>query len=206
MKVLLVNGSPHEKGCTYTALCECGKGIEAEGGKFEILQIGCGPVHGCLACGGCYKTGKCIFDDDVCNELIDKIIEADGIIIGSPVYFASINGALAALLDRAFYASGRKFTHKPAAGIVSLRRGGASTAFDKLNKYFTIMQMPVVSSTYWNAVHGMSPEEVLKDDEGLQIMRVLGRNMVHMIKALDKAQVPFPASEKKIDTSFADGK
>ena len=206
MKVLLVNGSPNEKGCTYTALTACGEGITAEGGEFEIFHIGKGPVHGCLGCGGCRKMGKCVFDDDICTELADQMAEADGIIIGSPVYYAGINGALSAVLDRVFFSSSAKLSRKPAAGIVSCRRGGASAAFDRLNKYFTINQMPVVASTYWNSVHGMCPEDVLKDKEGLQVMRTLGRNMVHLIKSLEEANIDYPVPEKKIATNFSDGK
>ena len=206
MKILLINGSPHAKGCTYTALMECGKGIEAEGGEFEIVNIGTGAVHGCSGCGGCRETAKCVFDDDVCNGIIDKLKNADGLIVGTPVYYAGANGALTAVLDRVFFAAGRYLVHKPAAGVVSCRRGGASAAFDRLNKYFTINQMPIVSSTYWNSVHGSCPEDVLKDKEGLQVMRTLGRSMVHMIKSLDAAQIPYPAPERKEITSFADGK
>ncbi len=207
MKILLVNGSPNEKGCTYTALSECAKGIEAEGGTYEFFNIGKVPVHGCIGCGACFNAGKCAFDDDICNKLAEKMIEADGVIIGSPVYFASANGALCAVLDRIFFSTGNALCKKPAACVVSCRRGGASAAFDRLNKYFTIKEMPVVSSQYWNSVHGSTPEDVLKDKEGMQVMRTLGRNMVHMIKSLKTANVPYPEPESvKEFTNFSHGK
>ena len=208
MKIALLNGSPRKNGCTYTALSECAKAIEELGVETEIIQIGTEPVRGCIACGGCGRTkdGKCVFNDDVCNEISDKLKAADGVIIGSPVYYASANGALCALLDRIFYSSHGAFTGKPGAAVVSCRRGGASAAFDRINKYFTISQMPVVSSAYWNSVHGNSPEDVMKDLEGLQVMRILGRNMVHMIKSIQEAGVAPPEQERKIFTNFADGK
>ncbi len=187
MKVLLINGSPHENGCTYTALSEIAKVLEKEQIDWEMFQIGTKPIRGCIACGGCRgrNPAGCVFTDDICNELVAKMTEADGIIVGSPVYYAGPNGALCALLDRAFYSASGNFKHKPAAAIVSCRRGGASAAFDRLNKYFTINRMPVVSSQYWNAVHGLCAEDVLKDAEGLQIMRTLGHNMAWMLCSLD---------------------
>lgn len=207
MKVLLVNGSPNEKGCTYTALMECAKGIAAEGGEYEVFHIGKNPIRGCIGCGGCFKAGKCVFDDDICNELAAKMIEADGIIVGSPVYFASANGTLCALLDRIFFSTGPSLSKKPAACVVSCRRGGASAAFDRLNKYFTIKEMPVVASQYWNSVHGSTPEDVLKDKEGLQVMRTLGRNMMYMLNSFEKANIPQPAPEEKKEmTNFSHGK
>ncbi len=192
MKVLLINGSPHEKGCTYTALCEIAKVLAEENIETDIFQIGTKPIRGCIACGGCRQSNPsaCVFTDDVCNALIAKMREADGIIVGSPVYYAGPNGALCALLDRAFYSASGDWRHKPAAAIVSCRRGGASAAFDRLNKYFTINRMPVVSSQYWNAVHGACAADVLKDAEGLQIMRTLGRNMAWMLKALEGQDKP----------------
>ena len=207
MKILLVNGSPNVNGCTYTALTECGKGIIAEGGEYEIFHIGKDPIRGCIGCGGCFKAGQCVFNDDLCNELAEKMIEADGIIIGSPVYFASANGTLCALLDRIFYSTGPRLSKKPAACVVSCRRGGASAAFDRLNKYFTIKEMPVVASQYWNSVHGSTPEDILKDKEGLQVMRTLGRNMMHMLKCYEKADIPMPVPEdRKEFTNFSHGK
>lgn len=206
MKILLINGSPNKNGCTFTALSECAKAIEEQGADYEIMHIGNGPIHGCQACMACKKTGKCIFDDDICNSLSKKMAEADGIIIGSPVYYASINGSLSAILDRVFFSSGDKLTHKPAAAIVSCRRGGASAAFDRLNKYFTINEMPVVSSCYWNSVHGFTPDDVMKDKEGIAVVRTLGKNMVHMIDSFNKSAIQLPEHEKRVATNFADGK
>jgi multimeric flavodoxin WrbA len=205
MKVLLINGSPNEKGCTYTALSEIAASLEKNGVDSEIFNIGTGAVHGCIGCGACRKAKKCVFDDDVCNKMAAKMAEADGIVIGTPVYYAGANGALCALLDRAFFSSGGRLAHKPAAGIVSCRRGGASAAFDRLNKYFTISQMPIVSSSYWNSVHGNTPEEVKKDLEGLQVMRIIGENMAYMLKCRE-CGVEVPKGEKKVSTSFATGK
>lgn len=206
MKVLLINGSPHKEGCTYTALREVADALERNGIETEIFHIGTEPVHGCIACLTCFKEGKCVFDDDICNELAAKCAEADGIVVGSPVYFAGPNGALTALLDRIFYSSGRKLWNKPAAAVVSCRRGGASAAFDRLNKYFTINRMPVVSSQYWNSVHGRTPEDVKKDKEGLQTMRMLGENMAWLLKSIRDGNAPQPPVEKPQFTSFADGK
>ena len=205
MKILLINGSPNEKGCTYTALREAEAALIGQGAETELLQIGRGPVRGCIACGGCREKGKCVFDDDMANEIADKIAESDGVIIGTPVYFAGANGTLCALLDRVFYFSGRRFAGKPGAAVVSCRRGGASSAFDRINKYFTISQMPIVSSVYWNSVHGFTPEDVKKDREGLQVMRYLAYNMAWLIRGLKDAP-PAAAEDKKEFTSFADGK
>lgn len=202
MKVLLVNGSPHEKGCTYTALSEAAKVLEAEGIETEIFHIGKGPVHGCIACGGCAKLGKCIFDDDPANEMLRLMREADGVIIGSPVYYAGPNGALCALLDRVFYAAGGALAFKPAAAVVSARRGGTTAAFDRLNKYFTMNRMPVVSSQYWNGVHGFTPDDVKKDAEGLQTMRTLGYNMAWMLKSIAEGGQPNPVIEPWQPTHF----
>jgi len=205
MKVLLINGSPDSKGCTYTALSEVAGQLEAQGIETQFFNIGKKVIRGCTACSSCEETGYCVFSDDGVNECIDLVSNADGVIIGSPVYYASPNGALVALLDRMFFAGGAKFAYKPAASIVSCRRGGAATAFDVLNKYFTISSMPIVSSQYWNAVHGNSPEEVKQDLEGLQVMRVLGRNMAWLLKCLDKAKetVPYPEKEdERLWTNF----
>ena len=206
MKVLLINGSPNKEGCTYTALREVASALEGSGIETDILHIGTAPVRGCVACGSCWKMGKCVFDDDICNALAEKMAEADGIVIGSPVYYSGPNGALCAILDRVFYSSSKRFMHKPAACVVSCRRGGASAAFDRLNKYFTISQMPVVSSQYWNAVHGFEPEDVLRDLEGLQIMRTLGRNMAWMIKNNQAGSPPPEQERERMFTSFPDGK
>lgn len=204
MKVILLNGSPHKDGCTYTALSEAAHRLEERGIETEILQLGTKPVRGCIACQACSKTGHCVFDDDVVNQWIDKIKEADGVIAGSPVYYAGPNGAFCAVLDRVFYAAGSAFRFKPAAAVLSARRGGASASFDWLNKYFTIAEMPVVASQYWNAVHGMTPEEVKQDKEGLQIMRTLAENMAWMLKAMEqrKRQEPVPEREAWTPTNF----
>lgn len=206
MKVLLINGSPHEHGCTYTALREVANILESEGIQTKIFHIGKGAVHGCIACGNCRKTGTCIFEDDVLADLAKECSSADGFIIGSPVYFAGPNGTLCALLDRLFFAYGSFMKGKPAAAVVSCRRGGASAAFERLNKYFTLKQMPVVSSQYWNSVHGSSPADVLKDKEGLQTMRTLGRNMAWLLNSIAAGNIPRPESEPIAVTSFADGK
>lgn len=200
MKVLLINGSPHKSGCTYTALDEIAKELNKQGVEAEIFHIGNKAVRGCIACNQCGEKHKCVFDDDVCNSMLEKMKEADGIIVGSPVYYAGPNGALCALLDRAFYSGSRFLVHKPAACILSCRRGGASASFDRLNKYFTITQMPVVPSQYWNAVHGTKPEDVKQDLEGLQIMRTLAKNMAWMLKNLDKNN--FPEQESRVSTNF----
>ncbi len=204
MKVILLNGSPHKDGCTYTALSEAAHRLEERGIETEILQLGTKPVRGCIACQACSKAGHCVFDDDVVNQWIDKIKEADGVIAGSPVYYAGPNGAFCAVLDRVFYAAGSAFRFKPAAAVLSARRGGASASFDRLNKYFTIAEMPVVASQYWNAVHGMTPEEVKQDKEGLQIMRTLAENMAWMLKAMEqrKRQEPVPEREAWTPTNF----
>jgi len=201
-KVLLVNGSPHKEGCVYTALSEVAETLGKNGIETQIYHIGVKPVRGCIACGKCRELKKCVFEDDNCNELLELMQKSDGIVIGSPVYYAGPNGALCALLDRAFFADNGKLSNKPAAAVVSCRRGGASATFDRLNKYFTISQMPVVSSQYWNSVHGYTPEDVKKDLEGLQTMRTLGKNMAWMLKGLDKANSEIPEKEAWIATNF----
>ena len=201
MKLLLINGSPHANGCTYTALSEVAKTLEAEGIETQIFQIGKGPVRGCIACGACGKLGKCAFDDDPANEMLQLMREADGIVVGSPVYYAGPNGALCALLDRAFYA-GSGFAFKPAAAVVSARRSGTTATFDRLNKYFTMNRMPIVSSQYWNGVHGFTPDDVRKDEEGLQTMRTLGRNMAWMLKSIAAGNQPAPEIEPWKPTNF----
>lgn len=208
MKVLLVNGSPHEKGCTYTALEEVAKTLNAEGIETEIFQIGTKPIPGCIACKTCGKTGRCTFTDKV-NEFLDIAGDADGFVFGSPVHYAAAGGAITSFLDRVFYAdlcSGKQtFYLKPAAAVVSARRAGTTATFDQLNKYFTISEMPVISSRYWNMVHGHTPEDVKKDLEGMQTMRILGRNMAWFLKCKEagaKAGVPFPEREETIITNF----
>lgn len=202
MKVLLINGSPHERGCTYTALKEIADTLEKEGIGAEIYQLGKKPVSGCIACGNCGRTGKCVYDD--VNLLNARMAEFDGIIVGAPVYYGGPCGQLTAFLDRLFY-SGGNFAGKVGAAVVSCRRGGASAAFDRLNKYFTISRMPIVSSQYWNQVHGNTPEEVLKDEEGLQTMRTLARETAWMLKCIAagrEAGVQRPEEERRIRTNF----
>ncbi|NCB51384.1 MAG: flavodoxin family protein [Clostridia bacterium] len=203
MKVLMINGSPNEKGCTFTALSEIAEVLRENGVDSEIIHIGREPVRGCTACGGCAGKGRCVFDDGV-NKALDKLTDCDGLIIGSPVHYASPAGSLIAFLDRMFY-SGRGFAHKPAAAVVSARRGGTTAALDVLNKYFTISQMPIVSSTYWNMVHGSRPEEVSQDAEGMQTMRNLGRNMAWLLRCIEAGRengtLP-PKAERGNRTNF----
>lgn len=204
MNVLLINGSPHKNGCTHTALSEVAGELEKQGIGTTMLHIGTKPVAGCIACGKCASTGLCIFKDDPVNEAIGLARQADGMIFGSPVYYAGPNGALCAFLDRMFFMKSAFYAYKPGAAVVSCRRGGAGTAFDRLNKYFTISNMPVVSSQYWNAVHGNTPEEVRRDLEGLQIMRTLGRNMAWLLKCIEASRgtVPYPEQEPRQATNF----
>ena len=206
MKVVLVNGSPNREGCTFTALSEVASQLEKHGVETEIFHIGTKPVHGCLGCNKCFKLGKCVLDDDICNELGAKFLAADGVVIGSPVYFSGPNGALCAILDRIFYSNMGKFKHKPGACVVNCRRGGASAAFDRLNKYITIAQMPMVTSQYWNSVHGFKPAHVRKDLEGLQIMRVLGNNMAWLLKLIESGNPPPEQEPERMMTSFHEGK
>ncbi|WFR57470.1 flavodoxin family protein [Anaerocolumna sp. AGMB13025] len=205
MKVLLINGSAKVHGCTYTALEEIVKELNKENIDTEILHIGKNPIRGCMACGGCYNgSGKCIFNDDIVNVALEKAKEADGFIFGSPVHYAGASGHITSFLDRFFYA-GDGYQYKPGAVIVSCRRGGSTTAFDQLNKYLTISSMPVVSSQYWNMVHGNTPEEVKQDLEGLQTMRTLGRNMAWLLKSIQagkEAGIPLPEKEERIATNF----
>ena len=199
MKVLLLNGSPHERGCTYTALLECAKELHAEGIETHLVWVGNGAVAGCNACGACRKTGKCCVDDGV-NEIASMVDELDGVIVGSPVYYAGPSGQICSFMDRLFYSAARKFAGKAAAAVVSCRRGGASAAFDRLNKYFTISRMFVVGSQYWNSVHGNKPEETLQDLEGLQVMRTLGANMAWFLKMREGKERP--GFEPGIATNF----
>ena len=204
MKVLLINGSPHKKGCTYTALKEVADTLEANGIKTEMMYLGVKPIAGCIACGNCQKNGKCFVDDSV-NEFIAKLPEIDGIVLGSPVYYAGASGQITSFLDRAFFAGSGKFEGKLGAAVVSCRRGGASATFDQLNKYFTMNSMPVVSSQYWNQVHGFTPDDVRQDLEGMQTMRTLANNMAWLLKciALGKKQgIEMPDTEEKILTNF----
>jgi len=204
MKVLMINGSPHKEGCTYTALREIEKELIALGFETEIVHIGTKPIRGCIGCDKC-SGGRCIFNDDILNQMLDLAESADAYIFGSPVHYAAASGALTSLLDRFFYAGGSIHDCKPGAAIVSCRRGGATAAFDQLNKYFTIRNMPVVSSQYWNMVHGNTPEEVLQDLEGMQIMRTLGRNMAWLLRCIEagkEAGVAAPTREPPIATNF----
>lgn len=186
MKVLLINGSPNEAGCTFTALKEIADTLAELQIDSEILQLGKQPIRDCIGCGACgNRKGTCVFEDDLVNELIGKAAEADGFVFGSPVYYAHASGRILSALDRAFYAGGSAFAHKPGAAVVSARRAGTTSALDDLNKYFMINQMPVVSSTYWNMVHGNQPEEVAQDFEGLQTMRNIASNMAWLLKCIE---------------------
>lgn len=205
MNVLLVNGSPHKKGCTHTALSEVEKELKRQDIETEIFFIGTKPIRGCTACAKCLETGKCAFGDDAVNIALDKAGKSDGFIFGSPVHYAGASGFITSFLDRCFFAGGDVFAYKPGAAVVACRRGGATAAFDQLNKYFTISNMPVVSSQYWNMVHGNTPEEVLRDLEGLQTMRTLGRNMAWLLKSIQAgkaAGVAPPETEERIWTNF----
>jgi multimeric flavodoxin WrbA len=207
MKVLMLNGSAHPHGCTATAFDEMARVFAQEGVETEILQVGNRDIRGCIGCGSCAKTGRCVFQDDV-NEIAPKFEEADALVVGSPVYYGSPNGTLLALLDRLFYSTRFPKHMKVGASVVSCRRGGNTASFDVLNKYFTISGMPVASSTYWNQVHGFTAEDVQKDTEGLQTMRNLARNMSFMIKAIADAREKYglPEMERGAFTSFQDGK
>ena len=198
-KILLINGSPHEQGCTYTALMEVRKGLEEWGIESELCWIGNKPVAGCIACGKCSEDGRCIFDDQV-NDLLARASEFDGMVVGSPVYYAGPAGQLCAFLDRLFYASAGRWSGKVGAAVVSCRRGGATAAFDRLNKYFSISKMPIATSQYWNQVHGNTPEEVLQDEEGLQIMRTLGRNIAWLSRS--SRLLTLPPQEPRVSTNF----
>lgn len=200
MKVLLINGSAHKEGNTFIALSEVAKTLEKEGLATEIVSIGTKPVQGCIGCFKCKELKRCVFKDDLYETLREKLIEADGVVIGSPVYYAGASGALCAVLDRLFFSCKKHVQYKPAAAVAVCRRGGASATFDRLNKYFTINNMPVVPSQYWNSVHGMFPGEAAQDAEGLQTMRTLARNMAWMIKTQRTA--PVPEREAPLSTSF----
>lgn len=202
MKVLLINGSPNRKGNTFLALSEVASALEDCGVETEIVSIGKKPVQGCTACNKCMKEGRCVFKDELYDTVRKKAKVADGIVVGSPVYYAGPNGSLCALLDRLFYSASDRLRHKPAAAVVVCRRGGASAAFDRLNKYFTISGMPVVSSQYWNCAHGAVPGEVLQDAEGMQVMRTLGRNMAWLLKNLQQGGEGIPKAEARQRTNF----
>ena len=204
MKVLLVNGSPRAAGCTNTALEEVAKTLGEAGIETEIFWLGAKPVQDCVACGKCRELKKCVFDD-VVNTLIEKAKTADGFVFGSPVYYAHPSGRVQSALDRAFYAGKYAFAGKPGAAVVSARRGGTAASFDVINKYFGISSMPVVSSTYWNMVYGNTPDEVRRDEEGMQTMRNLGRNMAYLLKCIEAgkaAGIESPVQEGAFKTNF----
>ena len=204
MKVLLLNGSPHENGTTKRALVEVAKTLNENGVETEILTVGNKRVAGCMACGGCATTGKCVFDDELIFEIVKKIEESDGVVIGSPVYYASINGTLKAFLDRVFY-SKNSFANKVGASVVVARRAGTTATFDIINKYFAISSMPIVTSNYWNNVHGSNGVQAELDEEGMQTMRVLGKNMAWLIKCIKFGKengINPPVLEDKIKTNF----
>ncbi len=205
MKVLLVNGSPHKEGCTYTALREVAEALEKNGVETEIIWLGVGEIAGCIGCGACAKNGEGCFRKDIVNDFVEKAVQADGYIFGTPVHSAAAAGALTSFMDRAFYSGGAKMAGKPAATVVSCRRGGASATFDQINKYYTINNMPVVSSQYWNQVHGSNAGEVVKDEEGMQTMRTLGNNMAWLLRCIEAGKekgILFPEREPVIRTNY----
>ena len=204
MKALLINGSPNEKGCTYTALTEVERTLNKNGIETELLWLGNAPVANCVDCGFCRQQGRCVHDDAV-NRVIDELDSISALVVGSPVYYASASGQLCSFMDRLFHSCGRRMAGKLGASVVSCRRGGASAAFDRLNKYFTISNMPIVSSQYWNQVNGNTHEEVMQDEEGLQTMRTLAENMAGLIKCIEagrRAGIELPEYEKRIGTNF----
>ena len=204
MKVLLINGGPHKNGSTNRALEEIAVTLEKEGIDTEIFWLGTDAIHGCIGCGVCGKTGEC-FRRDIVNQISNRIDEFDGFIFGSPVHYAASSGALSCFMDRLFFSAGKKFYMKPAAAVVSCRRGGASAAFDEINKYFSICNMPIVTSQYWNMVHGSKVEQVEEDGEGLQTMRSLGKNMAWLLKCIELGKnnnITRPEDEAKIRTNF----
>ncbi|MDR3121047.1 MAG: flavodoxin family protein [Clostridiales bacterium] len=204
MNVLLINGSPRKEGCTFTALSEVAGRLNANGVETNIFQIGKEPVQDCVACHVCRDTGYCVFKSDRLNECVDLLKRADGLVVGSPVYYGGPTGAICAFLDRLFFFKSASYAHKPAAAVVSCRRAGSTAALDRLNKYFTLSCMPVVTSQYWNMVHGHTPDEVRQDLEGLQTMRTLGNNMAWLLKCIDaaKGSVPYPEQEERVGTNF----
>ena len=204
MKVMMINGSPHALGCTYTALSEIAAELEKQGIESEIIHIGRETIVGCMACGYCRTHDGCAYDD-VVNKLANRLAEADGLIFGSPVYYAGLSGQLKCFMDRLFYSQGRKIAYKPAAAVVSSRRAGCLPAFDEINKYFMINRMPVITSQYWNQVYGHSADDVRRDDEGLQTMRTLARNMAWLLKCIEagkQAGIDLPEREKVVRTNF----
>ncbi len=205
MKVMLVNGSPHQFGCTYTALQEVADSLKAEGIETEIFWIGNKAISGCIGCGVCKTKGQCVFDD-VVNEFVAKAKICDGFVFGSSVHYAGASGAMTCFMDRVFYSGGKNFLHKPASVVVSARRAGTTATYEQLIKYMGITQMPIVSSRYWNMVHGSTPEQVKQDEEGMQTMRFLGQNMAYILKCIDVAKqngiTPPDHKENVIFTNF----
>ena len=203
MKALLINGSPHANGCTFTALSIVAEELQKNGIETEIVHIGNKDIRGCIACGKCAELGRCVFNDMV-NEVAPKFEQADGLVVGSPVYYAGPNGTLTNLLDRLFFSTPFDKRMKVGAAVVSARRGGTTAAFDRLNKYFTISEMSIASSRYWNMVHGHTPEDVMKDEEGCQIMRILGRNMAFLMRAIaaERERNGLPEKEMTRYTNF----
>ena len=207
MKVLLINGSPHELGCTHRALCEVASALKGEGVDSELLHIGTGPVRGCIGCGGCARSGRrrCVFADDPVNAALDLMDGCDGLVVGSPVHYASAGGSITSFLDRMFYAGGATLRGKVGAAVVSARRAGTTAALDQLHKYFFISGMPIAPSQYWPMVHGNTPDEVRQDKEGMQIMRTLGKNMAWLLKCIEagkQAGVSLPEREPTERTNF----
>ena len=202
MKVLLINGSPRSNGNTFIALSEVAETLESNGIETEIVSVGTRAVQGCIACRQCVEKGRCVFNDDLYNSVYGKLNTADGIVVGSPVYFAGPNGSLCALLDRLFYSAASLLQYKPAAAVAVCRRGGASATFERLNKYFTITNMVVVGSQYWNSVHGQLKGEAAQDAEGLQTMRTLSNNMAWVLANLKDGGHPLPEKEQGIKTNF----
>ncbi|MBQ8189657.1 MAG: flavodoxin family protein [Lachnospiraceae bacterium] len=205
MKVLLINGSANQKGCTYTALTEVEKILNEEGIHTEIVQLGGDPVRDCIGCGGCASGNGCVFGDDAVNEIVAKAKECDGFVFGTPVYYAHPSGRVLSFLDRMFYSGKKAFLHKPGFAVASARRAGTTASLDVLQKYFTISEMPVVSSSYWTMVHGSKPEDVLQDAEGLQTMRNGARNLAWLLKCIELGKehgVDAPVSESGVRTSF----
>lgn len=202
MKVLLINGSPKKEGNTFLALSEVEKTLQNNGIETKIISIGIKPVQGCIACNKCYELGRCVFKDDLYENIHENLKDADGLIIGSPVYYAGPSGSLCAVLDRVFFSCSELLEYKPAASVVVCRRGGASATFDRLNKYYTILNMPVVPSQYWNSVHGLFPGEASQDTEGLQTMRTLGKNLAWLLKNIRTGTEPIPEAEEQHMTNF----
>jgi multimeric flavodoxin WrbA len=202
MKALLINGSPRRQGNTFIALSEVASALETGGVETKIIGIGAKPVQGCTACNKCGELGRCVFKDELYNTVRDELKDANALVIGSPVYYAGANGSLCALLDRIFYSCPELLQYKPAASIAVCRRGGASATLDRLNKYFTISNMPVVPSQYWNIAYGLLPGEVRQDAEGLQTMRTLGRNMAWLLKSIEAGNQPVPEAEEYKGTNF----